>query len=63
MESSTLMQECKARTPRGSNPSLSNLTKATNARMELERKKNGGGQLLTPRSRSQRFPSLRGGIS
>jgi hypothetical protein len=41
MESSTLMQECKARTPRFSNLSLSNLTKATNARMRLERKNKG----------------------
>jgi len=29
---------------------------------ELERKNNGGEQLMTPRSRSQEFPSLRGGI-
>jgi hypothetical protein len=41
---------------------LSKLTKATNAMEELERKNNGGGQLMTPRSRSNGFPSLRGGI-
>ena len=45
-----------------SNPSLSNPTKATNAKEELERKNYGGNQLMTPRSRSQEFPSLRGGI-
>jgi hypothetical protein len=31
--------------------------------MGLERKNNSGGQLMTPRSRSQRFPSLRGGMT
>jgi hypothetical protein len=29
---------------------------------ELERKNKGGGQPMTPRFRSNRFPSLRGGI-
>jgi len=29
---------------------------------ELGRKNNGGEQLMTPRSRSKGFPSLRGGI-
>jgi hypothetical protein len=45
-----------------SNPSLSNLPKATNYMEELERKNNGGGQAMTPRSRSNGFPSLRRGI-
>ena len=44
------------------NPSHLNSTKATSAREELEMKNNGGGQPMTPRSRSQEFPSLRGGI-
>jgi hypothetical protein len=57
------MQGCKARTPRRcSNPSLSNPTKVTNTMEELGRKNNGGEQLMTPRSRSKGFPSLRGGI-
>jgi hypothetical protein len=30
--------------------------------MELERKNNGESQQMTPRSRSNRFPSLRGEI-
>jgi hypothetical protein len=29
---------------------------------ELKRKNNGGNQQITPRSRSQEFPSLRVGI-
>jgi hypothetical protein len=39
-----------------------NTTKATNAMEELERKNKGGGQPMTSRSRSNGFPSLRGGI-
>jgi hypothetical protein len=35
-----------------SNPSLSNPTKATNARKELDRKNKGESQQMTPRSRS-----------
>jgi hypothetical protein len=46
-----------------SNPSLSNPTKATNARKKLERKNNGQNQQMTPRSRSEEFPSLREGMS
>jgi hypothetical protein len=61
MEISTL--NAKPEHQEFSNISLPNLTKETNARMGLERKNNGGGQLMTPRSRSQRFPSLRGGMS
>jgi hypothetical protein len=34
-----------------SNPSHSNLTKAINARIKLERKNNGGNQQMIPRSR------------
>jgi hypothetical protein len=55
------MQNAKQVNQGCSNPSLPNLTKATTARMGLERKNKGGGQLMTPRSRSQRFSSLRGG--
>jgi len=63
MESSTLCKDAKQEhQEKCSNPSISNPTKATNARMELERKNNGGGQPMTPRSRSKGFPSLRGGI-
>ena len=47
---------------RWSNPSHSNSTKATNAMEKLERKNKGGNQQMTPRSRSQEFPSLRGGM-
>jgi hypothetical protein len=43
------MQGCKARTPRKfTNPFLSNLTKATNATEELEKKNNKGGQPMIP---------------
>ena len=45
-----------------SNPPLSNPTKTTSAREELGRKNNGENQQMTPRSRSNGFPSLRGGI-
>ena len=44
-----------------SNPSHSNPTKATNAMEELERKNKGRNQQMTLRSRSQEFPSFRGG--
>jgi hypothetical protein len=64
MERSTLCKDAKQEhTGKCSNPSLSRLTKATNAMEELERKNNGGGQPITPRSRSNGFPSLRGGIN
>jgi hypothetical protein len=48
------MQGCKARTQGEvlKSFSLSRLTKATNAMEKLERKNNGGGQPMTPRSRS-----------
>jgi hypothetical protein len=63
MESSTLCKDAKQEHKgKCSNPSLSRLTKATNAMEELERKNNGEGQPMTPRSRSNGFPSLRGGI-
>jgi hypothetical protein len=63
MKSSILCKDAKQEHKgKCSNPSLSILTKATNAMEELERKNNGGGQPMTPRSRSNRFPSLRGGI-
>jgi hypothetical protein len=63
MESSTLCKDAKQEHKgKCSNPSLSNPTKATNAMEELERKSNGGGQPMTPRSRFNGFPSLRGGI-
>jgi hypothetical protein len=41
-----------------SNCSLSNPTKAENAREEIERKNNEGGQQTNPRSRSIASPSL-----
>jgi hypothetical protein len=64
MESSTLCKYAKQEHKgRCSKPSLSNPTEATNAMEELERKNNGGGQPMTPRSRFNRFPSLRGGIN
>jgi hypothetical protein len=64
MESSTLSKDAKQEHKgKFSNPSLSNPTKATNAMEELERKNNGGVQPMTPRSRSNGFPSLRGGIN
>jgi hypothetical protein len=51
MESSTLCKDAKEEYKgKCSNPSLSNSTKATNAMEELERKNNGGGQPMTPRS-------------
>jgi hypothetical protein len=57
------MQGCKARTPgKFTNPFLSNPTKATNATEESDRKNNEGGQPMTSRSRSNGFPSHRGGI-
>jgi hypothetical protein len=63
MESSTLCKDAKTEHKgKCSNPSLPNPTKATNAMEELERKNKGGGQPMTPRSRSNGFPSLRGGI-
>jgi hypothetical protein len=63
MESSTLCKDAKQEHKRKcSNPSLPNPTKATNSMEELERKNKGGGQPMTSRSRSNGFPSLRGGI-
>jgi hypothetical protein len=63
MESSTLCKDAKQEHKgKCSNPSLPNPTKATNAIEELERKNKGGGQPMTPRSRSNGFPPLRGGI-
>jgi hypothetical protein len=63
MKSSTLCRDAKQEHKgKCSNPCLSNPNKATNAIEELERKNNGGGQPMTPRSRSNGFPSLRGGI-
>jgi hypothetical protein len=63
MESSTLCKDAQQEHKgKCSNPFLSRLTKATNVMEELERKKNGGGQPMTLRSRSNGFPSLRGGI-
>jgi hypothetical protein len=63
MESSTLCKDAKQEHKgKCSNPSLPNPTKATNAMEELERKNKGGGQPMNPRSRSNEFPSLRGGI-
>jgi hypothetical protein len=60
MESSTLCKDAKQEHKRKcSNPSLSKLTKATNAMEELKRKNNGGGQPMTLRSRSNGFPSLK----
>jgi hypothetical protein len=57
------MQGCKARTQGDVLKSFfSNPTKETNAMEELERKNNGDDQPITPRSRSNGFPSLRGGI-
>jgi hypothetical protein len=61
-ENSTLCNDAKQEHQRCSNPSYSNPTKATNAKMELERKNNGGNQQMTPRSRSQELPSIKGGI-
>jgi hypothetical protein len=64
MESSTLCKDAKQEHKRKcSNPSLSNLTKATNARVGLERKHKGASQTITPSSRFKEFPSLRGGMS
>ena len=62
VESSTLCKNAKQEHKRCSNPSHSNPTKATNAREGLERKNNGGNQQMNPRSRSNGFPSLRGGM-
>jgi hypothetical protein len=63
MESSTLYKDAKQEDQeKCSKPSLSNPTKTTNYMKELERKNNGGGQLMTPKSRSKGFPSLRGGL-
>jgi hypothetical protein len=63
MKSSTLCKDAKQEHKgKCSNPSLSRLTKATNAIEELERKNNGGGKPMTPRSRYNGFPSLSGGI-
>jgi hypothetical protein len=58
------MQGCKARIQGEvlKSFSLTNPTKATNDMEELERKNKGGGQPMTPRSRSNGFPSLIGGI-
>src|SRR3954469_16185648 len=53
-----LCKDAKQEHQRCSNPSHSNPTKATNARIKLERRNNGGNQQMTPRSRSQEFPSL-----
>jgi hypothetical protein len=51
LERSTLCKDAKQEHKgKCSNPSLSNPTKATNVMEELKRKKNGGGQPMTPRS-------------
>jgi hypothetical protein len=51
MERSTRCKDAKQEhKEKCSNTSLSNPTKATNAMEELERKNNGGGQPMTPRS-------------
>jgi hypothetical protein len=51
MESSTLCRDAKQEhKEKCSNSCLSDPTKATNAIEELERKNNGGGQPMTPRS-------------
>jgi hypothetical protein len=60
VESSTICNDLEQEHQRCSNPSQSNPTKATNARMRLERKNNGENQQMTQRSRSKGFPSLRG---
>jgi hypothetical protein len=63
MKSSTLCKDTnQEHKGKCSNPSLSNLTKATNVMKESERKNKGGGQPMNPRCRSNGFPSLRGGI-
>jgi hypothetical protein len=62
MGSSTLCKDAKQEHKgKCSNPSLLNPVMATNAMEELERKNKGGGQPMTPRTRSNGFPSLRGG--
>jgi hypothetical protein len=49
MKSSTLCKNAKHKhQEKHSNNYLSQPTKSTNARMELERKNNGGGQPMTP---------------
>jgi hypothetical protein len=66
MESSTLCKDAnKARTPRKVLKSFSLKSHQggkKNVIEDLEKKNKSGGQQMTPRSRSNGFPSLRGGI-
>jgi hypothetical protein len=56
------MQGCKVRAPKVLKFFTLKSQKLTSTREELKMKNNGGYQAMTPRSRFQRFPSLRGGI-
>jgi hypothetical protein len=57
MESSTLMQECKA--TKAAQILHSHPTKATKTRKELVRKNKGESQQMNPQYRSKEFPSYR----